>query len=189
MLDRKEQIMDVTEELLQTRSFSSFSYQDISDRIGISKASIHHHFPSKDDLGAALATRHRSSQTSALEKISRKHASPWNQLEAYFAMVSEVMQSGNKICLTGSLQAEHNVIPKTVQHELTSLCQFVHAWLSRLLAEGRKQKTMNFPGTPEDQASLIQAALQGALQHARAEGPKLFTAVVRQIKANLKPKA
>ena len=86
------------------------------------------------------------------------------------------MRSGHKICLTGSLQAEHNVTPKAMQQELTSLCKFVHAWITRVLAEGRKQKTMDFPGTPEDQASLIQATLQGGLQQARAEGPKPFTA-------------
>ena len=51
MLNRKKQIMDTAEELLQKRSFSSFSYQDLSDQIGISKATIHHHFPTKDDLG------------------------------------------------------------------------------------------------------------------------------------------
>ena len=188
MLNRKKQIMDTAEELLQTRSFSSFSYQDLSDQIGISKATIHHHFPTKEDLGVALASRYRLSQIATLDNISRSHRTPWSQLDTYFTLVSEIMRAGHKICLTGSLQAEHNVTPKTMQHELTSLCKFVHAWITRVLAEGRKQKTMDFPGTPEDQASLILAALQGALQQARAEGPKPFTAVVRQIKAGLKAK-
>ena len=44
MIDRKEQILDVTAELLLARSFNSFSYKDLSDRLGISKATIHHHF-------------------------------------------------------------------------------------------------------------------------------------------------
>ena len=188
MHDRKEQILDVAEELLQTRSFSAFSYQDLSDRIGISKASIHHHFPCKDDLGLALVTRHRTSLNTTLEAITREQTSPWKQLEAYTLLVSQVMQSGHKICLIGSLQSEYTIISKSTQQELTSLCQFVHAWLTRVLAEGKKKKVMTFPGNPEDQASLIQAALQGALQQARAESPKQFTAVVRQIKAMLKPK-
>ena len=188
MVDRKEQILDVAEELLQTRSFSSFSYQDLSDRIGISKASIHHHFPSKDDLGLALVSRHRTSLTATLEAITREQTSPWKQLEAYTLLVSQIIQSGQKICLTGSLQSEFTIISKNTQQELTNLCQFVHSWLTRVLAEGKKQQVMTFPGTPEDQASLIQAALQGALQLARAEGPKQFTAVVRQMKALLKVK-
>ena len=172
MLNRKKQIMDMTEELLQTRSFSSFSYQDLSDQIGISKATIHHHFPTKDDLGIALAARYRLSQIATLENISRSHRTPWSQLETYFTRVSEIMRSGHKICLTGSLQAEHNVTPKAMQQELTSLGQFVHTWVTRVLAEGRKQKTMNFPGTPEDQASLILAAPPRRLTTSQSRRPQ-----------------
>ncbi|WP_447968701.1 TetR/AcrR family transcriptional regulator [Nitrospira sp. M1] len=186
MSDRKEQILDVAEELLQTRSFTAFSYQDLSDRIGISKATIHHHFPSKDDLSLALVTRHHMSLVSALETITKDHSDPWKQLEAYMQMVSQVMQSGHKICLTGSLQAEFASISNGTRQELANLCTFVHTWLTRLLTEGKKQHVMTFPGNHEDQASLIQAALQGALQQARAHGPKQFTTVVRQIKAMLK---
>ncbi|GJL55391.1 MAG: TetR family transcriptional regulator [Nitrospirales bacterium] len=186
MSDRKEQILDVAEELLQTRSFSAFSYQDVSDRIGISKATIHHHFPSKDDLSLALVTRHHMSLVSALETITKEHSDSWKQLEAYIQLVSQIMQSGHKICLTGSLQAEFATISNSTKQELANLCTCIHAWLTRLLIEGRKQQVMTFPGNPEDQASLIQAALQGALQQARAHGPKQFTTVVRQIKAILK---
>ena len=187
MVDRKEQILDVAEELLQTRSFSSFSYQDVSDRIGISKATIHHHFPSKDDLGLALVTRHHVSLAASLEKITKGQKTPWKQLEAYLQLMTKIMQSGHKICLVGSLQAEHNVISKATQHQLHEVCHLVHTWLTRLLTEGRKQQTMAYPGNPEDQASLIQASLQGALQRARSEGHKQFTTVVRQIKFLLQP--
>ena len=188
MLDRKEQILDVAGDLLQTRSFSAFSYQDISDRIGISKASIHHHFPTKDDLGKALAVRYRISQKNALEEISRRYDRPWDQLDAYIAMTADIIKSGNKICPVGSLQAEHNIISKDMQEELNHLCDLNQSWLAGVLNEGRKKGIMTFPGTSEDQAALIQAAIQGALQNARAEGPKQFSAVIRQLKNSMKGK-
>jgi len=188
MLNRKEQILDIAGELLQTRSFSSFSYQDLSDRIGISKASIHHHFPSKEDLGKALAARYRTFFASKLEDLSRKYKNPWDQLEAYFAMVGEVLQSGLKICPVGSLQAEHNVITSEMQEEVHGVCRFIQSWLAGVLTEGRKKGVMVFSGMPEDQAVLIYSAIQGALQNARADGPKLFTAVIRQLKMNMKGK-
>ena len=188
MLDRKEQILDVAGELLQTRSFSAFSYQDISDRIGISKASIHHHFPTKEDLGKALAAKYRTSQKNALEEISQKFNRPWDRFDAYIAMTTEIIKSGNKICPLGSLQAEHNIISTDMQKEINSLCDYIQAWLAGVLAEGRKKGVMSFPGTPEDQAALIHAAIQGALQNARAEGPKQFSAVIRQLKNSMKGK-
>lgn len=188
MLDRKKQILDVAGELLQTRSFSAFSYQDISDRIGISKASIHHHFPTKEDLGRALAARYRTSQKHALEEISQKFNRPWDRFDAYLAMTTEILKSGNKICPLGSLQAEHNIISTEMHKEINSLCDYIQAWLAGVLAEGRQKGVMTFPGTPEDQAALIHAAIQGALQNARAEGPKQFSAVTRQLKNSMKGK-
>jgi len=49
-----EEILDLAETLIQTRGYSAFSYQDIADSLGIRKASIHYHFPSKTDLGIAV---------------------------------------------------------------------------------------------------------------------------------------
>ena len=56
-MDRKEQILEVATELVQTRGYSAFSYQDLSDRLGITKASIHHHFPSKEEIYKAAIQR------------------------------------------------------------------------------------------------------------------------------------
>ena len=188
MSDRKDQILEVAGDLLQTRSFTSFSYQDLSDRIGISKASIHHHFPSKDDLGKALIQRYQVFYRQALEEITRKHSKPWDQLDTYFAMIGKVIQAGDKICPTGALQAEHNVISTDMQAEVRALCKIFHSWLSGVLSEGKKTGVITFSGTADDQATLIYVALQGAMQNARAEGSKPFNAVVRQLKAGMKTK-
>lgn len=41
MTKRKQQILDIATELLQTKVFSALSFQDIADKLGISKAAIH----------------------------------------------------------------------------------------------------------------------------------------------------
>ena len=55
--DTAEQILDTMQDLIQVRGFNAVSYQDIADRIGIRKASIHYHFPTKFALGAAVIER------------------------------------------------------------------------------------------------------------------------------------
>ncbi|MDP2026901.1 TetR/AcrR family transcriptional regulator [Sulfuriferula sp.] len=40
--------------MVQRRGFNDFSYADIANEVGIRKASLHHHFPTKTDLGLAL---------------------------------------------------------------------------------------------------------------------------------------
>ena len=58
--------MEVATELVQTRGYSAFSYQDLSNRLGITKASIHHHFPSKAGLGLAVAEQYTADVKAAL---------------------------------------------------------------------------------------------------------------------------
>jgi len=42
-----------------TRLFR-FSYADLAKSVGVSKASIHHHFPAKEDLGPRSSTHTKS---------------------------------------------------------------------------------------------------------------------------------
>lgn len=43
--DTKTLLLQEAETLLRTHGYAAFSYADLSERIGIRKASIHHHFP------------------------------------------------------------------------------------------------------------------------------------------------
>ena len=187
--DRKQQILEATTELLQTRSFSSFSYADLSQRLGISKASIHHHFATKEELGRALVERFRESRRKFLAKLDEQFAGPWDRFDAFLRGGCNLADSGSKICPMGCLRVEHNVIGDSIKDELHEYYQLGHWWLARLLEEGRSKDQMLYPGTSDDQAMLIHAALQGALQNARAEGPNQFHVVLDQLKASMKPTA
>jgi TetR/AcrR family transcriptional repressor of nem operon len=52
-------LLKLGSELLLSRGYNGFSYQDLSERLSIRKASIHHHFPSKEDLGLVLLDMYR----------------------------------------------------------------------------------------------------------------------------------
>ncbi len=188
MQDRKDEIIETAAALLQTRSYSAFSYQDISDQLDIRKASIHHHFRTKEDLGVAVAERYREVTKARLSEIAELFDQPWDRFESYLAVVAETMLSGDKICTVGAIQSEHNVVPKSVRAASNAASQYVRGWLGAVLAAGKREGGMAFPGTPDGQAAMILAALQGALQNARAEGPQLYRAVVSQIRASMKPK-
>lgn len=56
--DTKTQILDVAQDLIQRLGVNGMSYQDISQGVGIRKASIHTHYPKKDDLLPALLDRY-----------------------------------------------------------------------------------------------------------------------------------
>lgn len=61
-------ILNVAERLAQTRGYNGFSYADIAAQLGVTKASLHYHFPSKAELGRALM----SAITYSLERRSTR---------------------------------------------------------------------------------------------------------------------
>ena len=188
MKDRKEQILDAAEDLLQTRSFSSFSYQDLSDRLGIRKASIHHHFATKQALGVALTERYLENRKAIFAKIAQESDDPWTRLDAYFQLGDKMLEKG-RICPNGILQAEFNVLPEPIREGEQQVFSTTVAWFAEVLAEGRAKGVMRFPGTPMDQAGLIVAAFQGAIQNGRSNGKAQFQTVIRQLKRSITPKS
>ena len=77
MTERKTEILDVAEELLLSRGYCAFSYQDIADRLGIRKASLHHHFATKEDLGVALCETERLAVDKDRLSPLRHAPGPW----------------------------------------------------------------------------------------------------------------
>ncbi|MEM1385768.1 MAG: helix-turn-helix domain-containing protein [Pseudomonadota bacterium] len=58
--DRRDRILDIAEHLAPRRGYHGFSFRDVAAGVGVKSASVHHHFPTKSDLTAALADRYRT---------------------------------------------------------------------------------------------------------------------------------
>jgi hypothetical protein len=58
-------------------------------------------------------------------------------------------------------------------------------WLAVVLDKGRSLGVFSFEGLARDKVLVVVAALQGVLQIARAAGPQVFTATIKQIKREL----
>ena len=78
-----EQIIDTATELVQQRGFNAFSYNDISDLVGIKKASIHYHFPTKHKLAESVMKKYRRLHNEAMLNISSKSNSPLKMLQDF----------------------------------------------------------------------------------------------------------
>ena len=162
------QILDVAERLAQTRGFNGFSYADIASELGITKASLHYHYPTKGDLGRALIDRYSQTFGAALARIEER-GSPPAQLERYVAIYADVLNAG-RICLCGMLAAEYTTLPKGMQDAIRGFFDLNERWLSRILETGRKDGTLAFEGSAADAARAITSALEGAMLLARPYG-------------------
>lgn len=160
------QILDVAERLAQTRGFNGFSYADIAAELGITKASLHYHFPSKAELGRALIYRYSIAFAAALARLDQSAAPAPAQLERYVGIYGDVLKAG-RICLCGMLAAEYTTLPPRMQSAIRGFFDLNERWLARLLDSGRAARTLDFEGTAQDAARNITAALEGAMLLAR----------------------
>lgn len=181
----KRTILNLAESLLQDKGFNGFSYADISSQLGVKNAAIHYHFPSKEELACAVIQRYRERFKLWINNSRVKDLTPEEKLNWFFSIYSNFRADNGKVCLVGSLEAEFNSIPESLQKEVEGLNKEMLAWLETTLNEGREAGAFQFNGTPASKAALIYASLQGALQMARALGTKKFKEVIEQHKQDL----
>lgn len=178
-----ERILDAAEALAQTRGFNGFSYAHIAQELGITKASLHYHFPSKAQLGDALIARYAERFASALEAIDDGEADARDKLVAYAALYSGVLDGG-RMCLCGMLAAEYETLPKSMGDAIVRFFDANHAWLTQVLAQGRADSKLEFDGDPGEGAQAILGGLEGALLVARPYGdPARFDTAARRLLA------
>jgi TetR/AcrR family transcriptional repressor of nem operon len=165
----QDRILDVAEHLVQTRGFNGFSYADIAASLGVTKASLHYHFPAKATLGRDLIVRYRTNFLAALEPIDRGANSAREKLRRYAAIYADVL-SKDRMCLCGMLAAEYATLPKPMQKELRQFFDENERWLSAVLQHGRRTGELAFSGPPREVASLLVSSLEGAMMLARSHG-------------------
>ncbi|MBV9309643.1 MAG: TetR/AcrR family transcriptional regulator [Solirubrobacterales bacterium] len=182
-----ERILDAAELLVRTRGFNAFSYADVADELGITKASLHYHFPSKAELGQALITRYSERFAAALEVIDADDSDPRSKLSAYARLYGEALR-GQRMCLCGMLAAEYQTLPAPIRDSVLAFLDDNEAWLARVLEQGRADGSLRFDGPPGDTARMILSGLEGGMLVARPyDDLRRFEAIAATILASLEP--
>jgi TetR/AcrR family transcriptional regulator, transcriptional repressor for nem operon len=178
-------ILDVAEELAQTKGYNGFSYADIAAQLGVTKASLHYHFPSKAELGCALIERYRTVFGTALEAIDQRAAEPRKKLRLYVGLYDAVIRN-DRMCLCGMLAAEYATLPKPMQDGLRSFFESNELWLRGVLKDGARAGNFIFKESANDRARVLLGALEGAMLVARSYGdPGRFKSAAECLLADL----
>lgn len=172
-----DRILDVAERLVQVRGYNAFSYADVAEAVGIRKASLHHHFPGKADLGAALVARYHRAFFAALAAIDAQAGSAVDRLERYMDVYGSVLRR-NRMCLCGMLASDVATLPEAMRDGLSRFFTENEGWLRRVLEDGRERGELRFPGSAAVTASVFVSSLEGAMLVARGSGrPDRFARV------------
>ena len=161
--DTRETIMAAAKPVVQAHGYSGLSFREIAKAVGVKSASIHYHFPTKGDLGAALARRYTDDAAAAFEAIAARTADPAKRLRAYTDGFRLALENGNRMCLCGILAAEHDDLPDAVKAEVVRFGDVNVAWVAKVLSEAGVKDA-------EARALAIFAAIGGAQLAARSRG-------------------
>lgn len=160
----KEAILAAAKKTAQAHGYSGLNFRDLADEVGIKAASIHYHFPSKADLGAAVAKRYWEDTAAALEAMFAETSDPVRCLRQYPDTFRKALASDNRMCLSSFMAAEYDDLPDAVKKEVQTFADVNVAWLSKLLSAA----AVVSPEESERRARAIFAAIAGAQLIARS---------------------
>lgn len=123
--NRREAMLDAAEGLARTRGYHGLSVRDVADAVGVKSAAVFYHFPTKADLGQAVAERYTKRFLDALgdPAASRPRA-------RLFDAFRRSLTRDGKMCLCGVLSAEIVELPPKVAHEARAFMTGVLDWLT-----------------------------------------------------------
>ena len=171
----KQSLLEVSEMLLREKGYNGWSYQDLSDAIGIRKASIHYYFPKKEDLGCALIEYYEQKSMNYLTQAESNAVTARDKLNAFVKLYASILDEPHSFCLCGMLAADLMTLPEKMQIPLKKSLQAQQDWLEKTLKEAKNElsKVKSF----EKEASEVLSCLQGMLLIARLKSnpKKVFT--------------
>ena len=180
-----EQILDAAQRLVQAKGWNGFSYADIAAEMGIRKASIHHHFKTKAELGYILLARYREAFRQALLRIESDADDPRLRLEYYIELFGETVRQ-QRMCLCGMLAADHDTLPTLVRGQVHDFFADNESWLTGVLGDAKRKKRLRFTGAPAAAARFFLSSLEGAMLVTRAHPDKSwFDSAARSLLTSL----
>ncbi len=139
MKETAERLMDLAERHIRVAGYGGFSFRDLAAEAGIKSASVHHHFPTKATMAAAVARRYADRFFTAV-------AGPPNEtvaevIAAYRSAFKAALGRDGNMCLFAVLGVEAGGLAPEVATEILTFFRRCIDDLSRRIggpnAEGR----------------------------------------------------
>lgn len=182
------QIVASARSLLATRGYNGFSYADIAEAVGISKPSIHHHFPSKAELVRRVVVGYREEAQAGMTALNEQVADPVARLQAWTHYLQTCLRDGTlPFCICAMLATEMPIIPDEVGAVVRGHFDDLSGWLAALFTEGAHAGRFTLHADAPAEALGFMATIHGAMISARAyQDPALFATISDALVARLR---
>ncbi|KOF13702.1 TetR family transcriptional regulator [Ensifer adhaerens] len=157
----RDALVQAAESLMRTKGYAAFSYADLAETVGIRKASIHHHFPTKEELGIAIVEEYIARVRANFERIENDYQDVKGRLEA-FSMEFRASREGGLLPLCGALAAEMAALPSGLQKLTHRFFDMQLKWLTAILDKGVANGEIPRGCGTRQKAFLLLSMLEGA---------------------------
>ena len=184
--DTKTTLLNSAEQAARRRGYDGFSYADLAADVGITKASIHHHFASKAALSVALMQRYYARLAAVAQEIDRDHATGAARLSALIARYRGALDEGQSLCLCVSFSTSTESLAAETIAEMDRFRMMMTGWLATVFDLGRGDGTIAHVADPAAEAAATLPLLEGAQLAARvAQDTARFDAALQVLAARL----
>lgn len=163
-LTTRDRILAAGRSAAQARGYGGLSFRDLAADVGIKAASVYHYFPSKAELGAALARRYWEDAEAGLAALASQASDPMEALSRYPEVFRAALVADNRMCMCSFMAAEYDELPEVVRTEVRTFAEVNVAWLATTLQGAGVVDS----STSEMRARAIYAAVAGAQLVARS---------------------
>lgn len=147
MSDVATAIMDAAEQRIRIGGFGGFSFREIASDVGVKSSSVHYHFPTKENLAAAVIRRYTGE---VAELIDREMEADPDPIKVWTRAFRGTLTSEERMCPATVLGAAALDLPPEVAAELRVFFKMCH-------------DKMVVAGLTADAASQLLATITGAM--------------------------
>jgi TetR/AcrR family transcriptional regulator, transcriptional repressor for nem operon len=168
----KDRIMMAARLTVQDRGYGGLSFRELAKEVGVKSASIHHYFPTKGELGSALAARYTADFLEYLDGLLADGLDQKTCIRKYTDVFGQTVRNDNRMCLGGIMAAEFKELPEEVRIEVAKFGEANVQWLTKVLSLGQSVGGKR-------RALAIFAAVEGAQLIARSRGgARVYDAII-----------
>jgi len=158
------QLLSHAKVLIRQRGYNGFSYRDLAERVGVKTATIHYHFPCKDDLLIEAIDDYAADEAALMQGIDA--ALPAGERLSRYAELFYGTPT-DQICLCGMLAADFASLSDRARQAVQSFYRTHERWLGNVVADGQRDGSLEWCGDAEAAGRYLFAAFQGTLMSSR----------------------
>ena len=171
-IHNKEDIIQVGLDIVLSRGFTATGVEAILKQANVPKGSFYNFFSSKEEFGLAAIDKFVAGRAEVFAPIfSNGSIPPLQRIRKSFETLTEMFEGDGcaKGCLLGNLGQEMSDQFENVRQHLEESLQMWIKWLTTLLLQAQKEKTIPVNFDVEMLAENLISSFQGALLRSKVK--------------------